>query len=145
MLTAIVGALILIDRQFGFFFEEIILLILPIAIILYGVEGGLSSASLLSICITIIGFILGNTTTYIYLPVGVVVGLSCVYVIKKTLDSSSFLFCAIVIFTLCEIAVTFVIAPLLGIDLQEQIMAGSEFFNIFGQDFLSSINPHEEN
>lgn len=141
MFLAIAGALLLIDRQFGFFFQEIILSLLPIIIVYYSVSHTMKDGFVLSTCLLIIGILLGNTTTFVYMPVSIIVGIGCSYVIRKHHNSSLFLFSAILLYVVSEILVTFAVWPLLGIDIKSQMLSNEGLLQDLnlGGNLVSSI------
>lgn len=121
MLLAIVGALMLINRQLSYMFEELIVMMAPVVIIIYSTMYDLKDGAILSISLLILGFLLGSTYSYMYLPISVIVGLGYSFGIKKNFDKKKLLIIAIVLFLLGEVAITFVVSPLLGIDIASQV------------------------
>lgn len=121
MLLAIVGALMLINRQLSYMFEELIIMMAPVVIIIYSSMYDLKDGAILSISLLILGFLLGSTYSYMYLPISVIVGMGYSFGIKKNFDKKKLLIIAIALFLLGEVVITFVVSPLLGIDIASQV------------------------
>lgn len=131
MLLAIVGALMLIDRQLSFFFEELIIMLAPAIIVMYAAMYDVKDGLILSVSLLVIGFLLGSSYTYIYLPISVIVGVGYSIGLKKNLNKSKLMIIAMALFVLGEIIATFIITPILGISIADQIKATSETFSEF--------------
>ena len=58
MLLAIIGALMLLDRQFSYFFDVYIVMIIPVVIIIYSAMHDIKDGAILSVCLLIINFCL---------------------------------------------------------------------------------------
>lgn len=123
MMLAILGALILIDRMTAYWFTEFVVLIAPIIIIMYSAMQSLKDGMLLSIGVIIISFLLGNfqTVYLIYIPVGVVTGLTYSFALNRGLDKSTLLFVACITYVVGEILASYVIYPLLGFPIAQMI------------------------
>lgn len=121
MLLAIVGALMLINRQLSYMFEELIVMMAPVTIVIYSTMYDLKDGAILSISLLILGFLLGSTYSYMYLPISVIVGMGYSFGIKKNFDKKKLLIIAIFLFLLGEVIITFVVSPLLGIDIATQV------------------------
>ena len=98
MMLAIVGAMILIDRMSAYWFTEIVVLIVPIVVIMYGAMHTLKDGAMLSVGLLIISFLLGNFqfTYLIYVPVGIITGLFYVQGIHKNMDKRRLMLAAII-------------------------------------------------
>ena len=85
MMLAIVGALILIDRMTAFWFTELIVLIMPIVVIMYATMHTFKDGVMLCVGLLIISFLLGNfnMTYLIYVPIGIVTGLSYAWGVRR--------------------------------------------------------------
>ena len=131
MMLAIMGALIIIDRMMGYFFDVFVVLIVPIIIILYSCMNTLKDGAILSVGILIIAFLLGNfqITYLIYVPVGIVTGLSYSYGVFKNSDKRTLLIIAIVTYVLGEIIAAFVVYPLLGFPISQMLAEYMEAIN----------------
>lgn len=131
MMLAIMGALIIIDRMMGYFFDVFVVLIVPIIIILYSCMNTLKDGAILSVGILIIAFLLGNfqITYLIYVPVGIVTGLSYAYGVFRNFDKRTLMIIAIATYVLGEIVATFVVYPLLGFPVSQMLAEYMEAIN----------------
>ena len=156
MMLAIMGALIIIDRMTGYFFDYFVVLIVPIIIILYSCMNTLKDGVILSVGILIMAFLLGNFqfTYLIYVPVGIFTGLCYAYGVFKNKDKRTLMLIAIVTYVLGEVIATFIVYPLLGFPVSQMLaeyrealnqasgIAGmnySEIFSMAGIDFVKMI------
>ena len=123
MMLAIMGALIIIDRMTGYFFDYFVVLIVPMIIILYSSMNTLKDGMILSVGIMIIAFLLGNFqfTYLIYVPVGILTGIVYSIGMKKNLDKQTLLFLAIMVYVVGEIIASFVVYPVLGFPVATMI------------------------
>lgn len=123
MMLAIVGALILIDRMTAYWFTEFVVLIMPIVIIMYATMHSFKDGAMLSVGLLIISFLLGNFqfTYLIYVPVGILTGLSYAFGIRRGMDKRRLLMIAIITYVFGELVATFVIYPLLGFPIAQML------------------------
>lgn len=123
MLLAIIGALMLLDRQFSYFFDVYIVMIIPVVIIIYSAMHDIKDGAILSVCLLILTFIIGSSSfNYLcYVPLGIIVGLGYSFFLKKNYSKQVLLLASIVLYTIGEIIVAFVLMPIFGIDLAAQI------------------------
>lgn len=128
----------IIDRQLTFLFQELIVMLAPAIIILYASMYELKDGLVLSVSLLILGFLLGSTYTYINLPISVIVGVGYSMGIKKNLSKQKLLAISMMLFVIGEVIVTFIITPILGISLADQLKelssVYSETVNQFGYD-----------
>ena len=117
MLLAIIGALMLLDRQFSYFFDVYIVMIIPVVIIIYSAMHDIKDGAILSVCLLIITFIIGSSSfNYLcYVPLGIIVGLGYSFFLKKNYSKQVLLLASIVLYTIGEIIVAFVLMPIFGI------------------------------
>ncbi|MBQ6335529.1 MAG: DUF2232 domain-containing protein [Erysipelotrichaceae bacterium] len=156
MMIAIVGAMILIDRMTAYWFTELIVLLMPVVIIMYTTMHSFKDGLMLCVGLLIISFLLGNFrfTYLIYVPVGILTGLSYSYGIKRGMDKRRLLMIAIATYVFGELLATFVIYPLLGFPIAQMLeeyklaidQAGSfagvdysQIFSLAGLDFAKII------
>lgn len=121
MLLAIVGAVMLIDRQLSFLFQELIIMLAPAIIIIYSAMYDIKDGAILSVSLLIIGFLLGSTYTFCYMPISVIVGLGYSFGIKKNLDKTKLMLISMILFIIGEVIVTFVVTPIIGLSIPEQL------------------------
>ena len=131
MMLAIVGALIIIDRMTAYWFTELLVLMMPVVIIMYATMHTLKDGVMLSVGLLIISFLLGNfqLTYLIYVPVGILTGLTYAYFISKNKPRRFLMFTAMLTYTIGELIATFVVYPLLGFPITEMISQYLEAFN----------------
>jgi len=116
MLLAIVGALMVIDRQFAYFFSDLLVLAMPVMIIFYSTKYEIRDGLILSVCLIILTLILGTLTSYAILPISILVGIVYSYGLKKDFSKRKLLGLSIIIFIIGEVLTSFVVLPILGID-----------------------------
>ena len=131
MLMAIFGALVLIDRITAYWFTEFVVLVSPIVIIMYSAMYTLKDGVLLSVGIAVLSFILGNFNTVylIYIPVGIVTGLAYSFTLTKTENKTTLLLVAIATYAISEIIVSYVVYPIIGIPISQQLSELSLMFD----------------
>ena len=156
MMLAIMGALIIIDRMTGYFFDYFVVLIVPMIIILYSCMNTLKDGVILSVGILIMAFLLGNFqfTYLIYVPVGIFTGLCYSYGVFKNKDRRTLMLIAIITYVIGEIVATFIVYPLLGFPVSQMLteymealnqasgfggMNYSEIFSMAGFDLVKMI------
>ena len=123
MLLAIFGALMLLDRQFSYFFDVYIVMIIPVVIIIYSAMYDIKDGGILSVCLLILTFIIGSVSfNYLcYVPLGIIVGLGYSYFLKRNVSKQVLLLASIVLYTIGEIIIAFIVMPIFGINLAEQV------------------------
>ena len=142
MMLAIMGALIIIDRMFGFFFDTFIVMIVPLVIIMYSCMNTVKDGMILSVGILILTFLLANFQFIylIYVPVGIFNGLCYSYAVSKNKDTRTLMLVSIITYTLGEVIATFVVYPLLGFPISTMVESFMEEFksmsNISGVNYL---------
>lgn len=136
MLLAIIGAVMLIDRQLSFFFEQFVFMAAPVIIIIYSTMYTVGDGVILCFGLLVIGILFGSVNAYVSIPLAIIVGLGVSYAIKKDLKNRSLLFIAILIYIIGEVIITFLIMPLLGIDVASQI---AEISTVFSNNYFSEI------
>ena len=123
MLLAIFGALMLLDRQFSYFFDVYIVMIIPVVIIIYSAMYDIKDGGILSVCLLILTFIIGSGSfNYLcYVPLGIIVGLGYSYFLKRNVSKQVLLLASSVLYTIGEIIIAFIVMPIFGINLAEQV------------------------
>ena len=121
MLLAIVGAVMLIDRQLSFLFEELIIMLAPSIIIIYSAMYDIKDGAILSVSLLIVGFLLGSTYTFCYMPISVIVGLGYSFGIKKNFNKTKLMLVSMILFIIGEVIVTFVVTPIIGLSIPQQL------------------------
>ena len=142
-MLAIMGALIIIDRMTGYFFDYFVVLIVPIIIILYSCMNSLKDGMIFSVGVLMIAFLLGNFqyTYLIYVPVGILTGLSYSFGVSRNMDKRSLMLIAIITYVIGELVAAFIIYPLIGFPVSQMV---SEFMEaIKTSSSISGINYSE--
>ncbi len=129
MLLAIIGAAMIIDRQLSYAFTNFIVLLVPIVIATYSTMYKVSDGILLCVGLLVFTVLFGSLTTYIYMPISIIVGVAVAVAIEKGFDRRKINFVAIVTYTIAEILVVYAIMPLLGVSVSSQINSYIEAFN----------------
>lgn len=122
MLLAIIGAMMLIDRQLSFIFETFIFMAMPIIIIIYSTMYDIKDGALLSFGLLVMAFLFGSLSAYVSVPLAIIVGITTSIVIKKTSNRKLILMVAVIMYVIGEILLAFLIQPLVGLpDIKTQI------------------------
>ena len=130
MLLAIVGAILLIDRYFlAFYFDEMVFLMQALCIILYACKYTIKDGFVISIGILVLTFLFGGLSSYVYVFVAILGGLSYAYGIKKGLDRRLLLLLISIVFILGEVMATVVVMPIMGIPFDTLISESEELMN----------------
>ncbi|MBR3227905.1 MAG: DUF2232 domain-containing protein, partial [Erysipelotrichaceae bacterium] len=128
MLLAIIGALMVIDRQLSFMFENFIFMAAPVVVIIYAVMYTIKDGAILCFGLLVIGILFGSASAYLYMPLAAIVGLGFAYGVKKDLNRRYLLLIAVALYIIGEVAITFAFMPLLGVDVPTQINEISVLF-----------------
>ncbi|MDO5440666.1 MAG: DUF2232 domain-containing protein [Erysipelotrichaceae bacterium] len=129
MLLAIVGALMLIDRQLSYMFETIIVLAMPVMIIIYSTMYEIKDGAILAVCLLFLTFVLGNPEyAFINVPIAVVVGMGYSFGIKKNFNKTKLMIISMILFVIGEVIVAFIVTPLLGISIAQQVDSIKEIY-----------------
>ena len=145
MLLAILGALVLIDRITAYWFTEFVVLVAPIIVIMYSGMYTVKDGGLLSVGIAILCFIIGNFNTVylIYIPVGIITGLVYSFGLSKGLSKTKLLLLAIITYTLGEVVSSFIVYPVLGFPIAQQLTQINEMFDelkvVSGLDYAETF------
>ncbi len=129
MLLAIIGALMIIDRQLSYILTTYIVLLIPVVIAAYSTMYKISDGLMLCVGLLAFTILFGSLTTYIYMPISIIVGLAVSFAISKNLDRRKISLVAIIVYIIAEVAVTYVVMPILGVSVNNQIASYSEAFN----------------
>ena len=121
MLLAIIGALMLIDRQLSFMFNDLILLSVPIVIAIFSTMYTLKDGLPLCVGLLAMTILFGYLTTYIYMPISIIVGIAVSFSIKKNFDRRKISVIASIVYVIAEILVAFIILPLFGTSVKSRI------------------------
>lgn len=121
MFIAIFSIILLLNRQTGGFFEEIVFYILPIPMVAYSAKYGWKTSIPVLIAMGLISIFFGTVTTIFYAVteafIGMVLG-SCIY---KKVDMTKALFVVMGLSVIVNVLNTIVLASLFGYNLTEDI------------------------
>ena len=129
MLLAIIGAAMIIDRQLSYAFTNFIVLLVPIVIATYSTMYKVSDGLMLCIGLVVFTVLFGSLTTYVYMPISIIVGVAVSIAIDRGFDRRKINFVAIITYTIAEVLVVYAIMPLLGVSISSQISSYIEAFN----------------
>lgn len=138
MLLAIVGALMLIDRQLSFLFEDVIILAIPVVITIYSAMYTIKDGSILCVGLIALAILFGSLNTYMYMPIAIVVGLGVSYAVKKDMDRRRITAMAMLLYIIGEIFIIYAVSPLLGIDIASQVASITE--TLEEMNMMTAIN-----
>lgn len=129
MLLAIIGAFMIIDRQLSYIFTTYIVLLIPVVIAAYSTMYKLSDG--LMLCIGLLAFtvLFGSLTTYIYMPISIIVGMVVSLAISKNMDRRKITLITIIVYILAEVLVAYIVKPIIGVSVVSQIDSYTEAFN----------------
>lgn len=141
MLLAIIGALMMIDRQLSYFLSTYILLIIPVVIIIYSVMYTNKDGLILCVGLGVFTILFGDLNTYLYMPLSIIVGVGLSVCINKGMDKGKVALVGAILYMIGEVVITFVLSPLLGIDFLETITSMKDMLVTYGlSDQLSSFS-----
>ncbi len=75
----------------------------------------------MSVCLLVIGVLFGTLSTYIYMPISIIVGILVCLAIKKGMDRRRVNIIASITYVIAEVLVAFVIFPLFGVSVSSQL------------------------
>lgn len=149
MILAIVGALMLLDRQIGHYFDELLFLAFAIVIILYASMYTLKDAGMIAFGIVVLTFMFGSIFSYVYCPLGILAGFIYSYGVKKDWERNRLMLVTSIIMVIGEALLMMVIFPMLGIDflagmeemqnLMNTMLAEYGLTGIYSNEVLSNI------
>lgn len=138
MLLAIIGAVMFINRQFQLF-TVLLTMGIALSIIIYGAMYTFKDSAILSFCLIVFAFILGDASTYLIVPESIIVGLGCSYGISKNCKTQTLTLIAMVLFIIGELAIAFILMPILGLGtISQQAGEFGELFNEFSSQYANA-------
>lgn len=132
MVTAIFGVMLLLNRQTGNLFHEILIFLYPIPMVAYSALYGLKNGIPVCVCMALISFLFGDFTSIFYAVTQAVIGLVFGGCLHHKVDMTKTLFVVMILSALVNVLNTIVLGFLFGIDLNQeavemQIMMNSIF------------------
>lgn len=137
MLLAIAGALMIIDRQLSYLFETILLLVYPVIVIVYSCMYTLKDGGVLCFGLIVMGFLFGSLITQMYMPLVMILGIGYSYGVHHNFSRQILSVTSMALFVLGEVLITFMIQPILGISVAQQL----EELNTIMSSYVDSLGP----
>ena len=138
MLLAIFGAILLIDRQFSFFFLEFLVFIVPVLIIVFGNMYDLKGGLIFSVCVLLITLVLSPTIpSFFYIFSGLIIGNVYNLLLKKKVDFKVLFIIVSLVFIIVIVLEMSVINPLY---FNNSLMKEIEFMLETLEKIFPSIN-----
>lgn len=129
MLLAIIGALMLIDRQLSYLFSVFIIMFVPVVIAIYSTMYEIKDGGILCVGLLALTLLFSDLYGYVYMPISMLVGLGVSIAIKKNWDRRKIDLVAIIIYIIAELLVAFLIYPLLGTSVNSQLESLNTTYN----------------
>ena len=145
MLLAIYGAVLLIDRQLSFLLTEVLVLVGPVLIIVFGNMYNFKDGIIFSIALLLISMIVSPSVySYFYLILGSIIGNIYNFLLQKRINTKILLLIISGLFILADICYMFIISPMLLNETFDQfiVQAGEMTKYLLGSNlnlFLSLI------
>lgn len=144
MMVAIVGVLLLINRQFAGFFEEILLFVFPLPMVFYGAKYGLKDSFLVLASIVLLTVVIGTPQTLFYVASESILGMLYGAGIYEKKDSRKLVLMAMAVGVFVNIFSTVIYAKFFGYDLGEEVAlyqaSLTQVMNQTGMSLPSTVN-----
>lgn len=114
MFVALIGALLIINREMAFIFDYFVNILVSVIIITYVAKYDFRSGCFMSIGILVVTFLFGSFYSYLYMPLSIIAGLTYAYFIYKDKGYAQAIIWTLVVYVLGETLLMNVIIPLLG-------------------------------
>ncbi len=134
MLLAIVGALMALDRQFGYWFSFVIVMMFGVIVVIYSAMYTVKDGLFIGLALGVLTVLLGDPqSTYLYYPVCTLAGIAYSIALKKNASKGILFAVSIIVFVIGEILIFYLIQPLLfDISIADQMAAMTETVNEMG-------------
>ncbi|MBR2809605.1 MAG: DUF2232 domain-containing protein [Erysipelotrichaceae bacterium] len=126
IIIAINDALMFLDRQFANMFSTLLMMVEAISILIYIIRNGNKYISGLIIGILFLSFLFGDIYSNVYAPLGIVEGIIVSRIYTKKADRRKVMIEAILIAVVYEIIAAFIIFPIMGYPVMDELMAVKE-------------------
>ena len=123
MMVAIMGVVLVIDRQFAGILESMVLFLFPIPMVVYAAKYGWKDSWLVYICMVILSALIGFPTTIFYVASESMMGMVYGAGIYKKVNSHKLLMATMIIGVFVNIISMVVFASFFGYDLNADIAA----------------------
>ena len=144
MMCAIVGVLLLINRQFAGMFEEMFLFIFPLPMVFYSVKYGMRQSWLVLAAMGLLSFIIGTPQTVFYIISEGLIGLIYGSGIHSKKNTHRLVLITMVCGAIVNVLSTVVYAAFFGYDLTAEISEMetimTDVFSQYGVSVPSTIN-----
>lgn len=131
MMVAIVGAALLINRQFAGLLEYALYWVLTFPILIYTIRYGMKDAIVVSVCMILISFMLSLPTTIFYLAISLVIGLVYGDGVRKKWSNTKLLWVTGIFTFFSYVITTVVFAEFFGYDPMEDVELLTSMLNTF--------------
>ena len=140
LLAAIVGVVLLVNRQFGGAFDIYLIWVIPIPLILYAAEYGVKDALVVAVSTVILAFVVSSPVTVIYTLFSVLLGIVYGYGLNKGKSAYWLLIAAILGSFAMEIVTTYLFADFFGYGIDLQIAELKEMMAKMHVEFPAGWN-----
>ena len=132
MFIALIGALLIINREMAYIFDYIVNILVSVIIVTYITQYDFKSGLMMSFGILVITFLFGSIYSYLYMPLSIIAGLTYAYALKKTDNYGAAILWTILVYVLGETLLACVVLPLLGYgDFNEFLTMTKELLSSF--------------
>ncbi|MBR2825451.1 MAG: DUF2232 domain-containing protein [Solobacterium sp.] len=121
MMTAIVGALLLINRQFAGLFEESFLFLFPLPMVFYSAKYGMKSSWIVLVAILLLTIVIGTPQTLFYVASESLIGMIYGGGIYKGTDSRKLVVITMVISVFASVISMIIYAQFFGYNIVEEV------------------------
>ena len=134
MMCAIVGAVLLINRQLGGLFQDMFLFLFPIPMVFYSAKYGMKDSWVVFAAMCLLGFFLGGIPTLFYVASESLIGMVYGGGIYAHRDSHKIVLFTMIMGALVNVISTVIFASVFGYDLAAETKEMSEMMNtVFAQ------------
>ena len=144
MFIAIIGALLIINREFAFIFDYLVNILVSVVIVAYVVQFDFKSGVMMSVGMMVVTLLFGSFYSYLYMPLSIIAGLTYAYVLDKQDSYPLAILWTVLVYVFGETILSCLVLPLMGFgDFNEFFMAIKEMFDsiglIFAEDTLLRV------
>ena len=121
MMCAIVGLLLVVNRQLGGFFEELLLYAFPLPMVFYSAKYGLKNSLVVLFAMILLTVVLGTPQTLFFVASESILGTVYGAGIRKKVDSHKLMLVAMFVSVLVNLISTVIYASFFGYDMAREI------------------------
>ena len=122
MLSAVFGLLLLVNRQTGGFFEEMVFYVLPIPMAVFTLRFGWKKSVPVFVCMGLLAFFLGTPYTLFYALCDALIGIVLGTCLKERVSGSRTQLLIMVLCAAASVLSSVTLASLFGIDMRGEIL-----------------------